>query len=103
MHAQLDFTNNRYKRVNLIGGKEIGIIPALIEQYPNDFVNLEGREDVPQDTFDWYYDTEADRFIQVKDLPQPEPEPVKPPEPTNSEVLQTMNDLRAEMEIAGVI
>lgn len=103
MYAQLDFTNNRYKRVNLIGGEEVGIIPALIEKYPNDFIDLEGREDIPQDTFDWYYDTEEDRFIRTAELPQPEPPEPTPYEPTNAEISQALSDLQADLIIAGVI
>ena len=103
MYAQLDFTGNRYKKVNLIGGEEVGIVTALIEQYPLDFINLEGREDNPLDTLDWYYDSEVDKFITTSELPIPEPTPITPSQPTNSEVAQMISDLQADLIIAGVI
>lgn len=105
MYAQLDFTNNRYKRVNLIGGEEVGIVPSLIDKYPNDFVNLDGRESIPLDTMDWYYDTESDIFITTSELPIIEPEPIEPvpAQPTNAELAQLVSDLQADLLIAGVI
>lgn len=105
MYAQLDFTNNRYKRVNLIGGPEVGIIPKLISMYPNDFVGLKGREDIPLDTSDWHYDTEEDVFLTTAQLPvlEPEPVPVEPYQPTSAEVVQAISDLQADLIIAGVI
>lgn len=105
MYAQLDFTSNRYKRVNLIGGEEVGIVKSLIDRYPGDFVNLEGRENTPQDTSDWYYDAETDTFMTTEELPVIEPEPIEPQpyQPTNAEVIQAVSDLEASLIIAGVI
>lgn len=101
-YAQLDFTSNQIKRVNLIGGPEVGIIPSLIERHPDNFVDLEGRTDIPQDTFVWYYDTSADRFLTGTELPPPS-SPALPPQPTNADLAQQVSDLEASLIIAGVI
>lgn len=83
----------------------MGIVPTLIESYPNEFVNLEGRNDVPKDTLDWYYDTETEGFLTTSELPpiEPEPTPVEPYQPTNAEIVQVISDLQADLIIAGVI
>ena len=73
-YAQLDFTENHVKRVNLIGGPEVGIIPALVERFPDEFVLLDGREDIPADCFDWWYIPADDRFVVTADIPHDEPE-----------------------------
>ena len=73
MYAQLDFTNNRFKMVDLIGGKEVGIVDALIKKYPKNFVCLDGRDNLPND-INCYYDSENDLFVPIEDVIFPEPE-----------------------------
>lgn len=97
-YAQLDFTDNNIKRVNLIGGEEVGIVQSLIGKYPTDFVNLEGRENVPLDTFDWYYNAETDTFIQTNELPMPEESVIEPTEEelTNAQLLLNQADIMSK-------
>lgn len=103
MYAQLDFTNNPYKRVELIGGEEVGIIQQLIDQYPTNFVNMDGRSDVSEINNDnyslYYYDVENDSFITFDQVP-PMEEEVIIPEPSNTDIAQMISDLQADMMIA---
>ena len=74
-YAQLDFVvENNVKRVNLIGGLEVGIIPSLIERFPAEFIDLTGRVNVPLDSFDWWYIPANDLFVKTSDIPVQEPE-----------------------------
>jgi len=99
MYAQLEFTDNTIKRVNLIGGEEVGIIQSLIDKYPEYFVDLEGRENVPENDIEWYYNTETDTFIHFTELPEftPEEEPTpSTPEPSQLDRIETaLNELAA--------
>lgn len=77
VYAQLDFTDNRFKLVDIIGGEEVGIVDALIRKYPKNFVCLDGRENLPDD-INCYYDSENDVFVSVDNVifPEPDPEPL---------------------------
>ena len=90
-YAQLDFASGEIKRVNLIGGTEVGIVQSLIDAYPSEFVDLTGRTNKPLDTFDWWYLVETDTFVKTADIPKP-PQPA----PTASELrhiaYETMTD-----------
>lgn len=107
-YAQLDFTSNVIRRVNLIGGSEVGITQSLIDEHPDQFINLEGRYNVPLDDIDWYYNTETDTFIQTVDLFASESiEESAKPEPTeqeliNAEILLTQAKILAKLNQLGV-
>ena len=73
MFAQLDFTENRFKIVNLIGDETVGIVAELVREYPNYFVCLDGRDNLPDD-INCYYDSENDSFVPIEDVIFPEPE-----------------------------
>ena len=73
MFAQLDFTENRFKIVNLIGDETVGIVAELVREYPNYFVCLDGRDNLPDD-INCYYDSENDLFVPIEDVIFPEPE-----------------------------
>lgn len=87
MYAQLDFTQNRYKLVNLIGDEELGITQELILKHPSDFIDLERREDIGTLKTGKYYDTETDTFIDyIPPIPEPDPIP-EPVQPTETELI----------------
>lgn len=86
MYAQLEFTDTNYKRVCLLGGVEVGITKDLIEKYPGNFIDLQGRPDAPADIYDWYYDTEKSRFVTTEEIPHTAPTPEPKKEPTNTEL-----------------
>ena len=73
MFAQLDFTENRFKIVNLIGDETVGIVAEVVREYPNYFVCLDGRDNLPDD-INCYYDSENDLFVPIEDVIFPEPE-----------------------------
>lgn len=99
VYAQLDFSSDRYKKVNVIGGKEVGITDELLTTHPANYVELVSGMPVI-DVFDWFYDSEELKFISTAELPITTTH-VK--EPTNAEVAQLISDLQAELIIAGVI
>lgn len=111
MYAQLDFKNNKYKRVNLIGGEEVGINEYMIITYPNDIIDLSllPLEDpfksiTNEDLLiaEWYYDTENKIFIKREDITEVI-EPIIAMPLTNVELAQMISDLQADLVIAGVL
>jgi len=107
MYAQLEFTDDIIKRVNLIGGEEVGIIQSLINKYPEHFVDLEGRENVPENDVEWYYNAETDTFIHFTELPEfpskDEPE-ITEPEPSQLDRIETaLNELAAGSVSASAV
>lgn len=104
MYAQLNFSNNRFKKVDLIGGVDVGIVPLLIDKHPTEFVNLTDRTDIDDlNTVDSYYDAENDVFLRESEIPLPASTHTEPYQPTNAEVAQTISDLQADLIINGVI
>lgn len=99
MYAQLDFTNNRFKMVDLIGGKEVGIVDALIKKYPKNFVCLDGRDNLPND-INCYYDSENDLFVPIEDVifPEPEPQPITPLDEISNTQLTIMEAMADQYE-----
>ena len=111
MYAQLDFKNNKYKRVNLIGGEEVGINQYVIDTYPNDVIDLSlfplehpikslTNEDLV--TIEWYYDTENNTFISRVEIDEII-EPIIATPLNNTELAQMISDLQADLIIAGVL
>lgn len=72
VYAQLDFTENTIKRVMLIGGAEVGIVPQIIERKPECFIVLDERENKPENDIEWYYNSATDTFIHFTELPETE-------------------------------
>lgn len=99
MFAQLDFTENRFKIVNLVGDETVGIIPDLIRDYPNYFVCLDGRDNLP-DEINCYYDSETDLFVPIEDVifPEPELEPLTPLEEISNTQLTMMEAMADQYE-----
>lgn len=99
MFAQLDFTENRFKIVNLVGDETVGIIPNLIRDYPNYFVCLDGRDNLP-DEINCYYDSETDLFVSIEDVifPEPELEPLTPLEEISNTQLTMMEAMADQYE-----
>lgn len=99
MYAQLDFTNNRFKMVDLIGGEEVGIVEVLTKRYPQNFVCLDDRENLP-DNINCYYDSENDVFVSVDNVifPEPEPEPLTPLDEISNTQLTIMEAMADQYE-----
>lgn len=65
MYAQLDRSSDTVRRVILIGDESVGIMPFMVEDMPDMFINLEGRKNIPENDYDWYYNVEEDTFFTI--------------------------------------
>lgn len=99
MFAQLDFTENRFKLVNLVGDEEVGIIPDMIRDNPNYFVCLDGRENLP-DEDKCYYDSETKLFVTIDEVifPEPEAKPLTPLEEISNTQMTMMEAMADQYE-----
>ncbi|MGL5438792.1 MAG: hypothetical protein ACRDA4_00190 [Filifactoraceae bacterium] len=105
-YAQITYNqvDNEMGIVSLVGGEDVGLpLPEEFLKKASHIKNIDITELKLQPKEGWIYFEGKFYEVDPRHKPAPEPQVVVPLEITNKQIMNTINDLIADLQIGGII